>query len=112
MSVAQESDPIIVAFMTAPDADVAKRIGDTLVNEKLVACMNVVPGLRSLYRWKGQTCDDSEVLCLLKTRLSLFPAVRDRVVALHPYEVPELIALPVVASSESYAAWVQESTTR
>jgi periplasmic divalent cation tolerance protein len=111
MTVAQNSDPIIVAFMTAPDSDVAKRIGDTLVSEKLVACMNIVPGLRSVYRWKGKTCDDTEVLCLLKTRLSLFPALRDRVIALHPYEVPELVALPVAAASESYAAWVEESTT-
>lgn len=110
MSASENTDPIIVAFMTAPDGDVAKCIGDTLVSEKLVACVNIVPGVRSLYRWKGQTCDDNEVLCLLKTRLSLFPALRDRVVALHPYEVPELVALPVVAASDSYASWVHDST--
>ncbi len=111
MAAAQNPDSIIVAFMTAPDGETAKRIGDTLVGEKLAACMNIVPGLRSIYRWKGETCDEGEVLCLLKTRLSVFPALRERILALHPYEVPELIALPVVAASESYAEWVQDSTT-
>ena len=100
----------VVVFMTAPDADVAGRIASTLVDERLVACVNILPGLRSLYRWEGKLCDEGEVLCLMKTRLDLFPALRDRIAALHPYQVPEIIALPLAAGSAPYLDWVCQST--
>ena len=100
----------VVAFMTVPDADVAGRIASTLVDERLVACVNILPGLRSLYRWEGKLCDEGEVLCLMKTRLDLFPALRDRIAALHPYQVPEIIALPLAAGSAPYLDWVCQST--
>jgi periplasmic divalent cation tolerance protein len=100
----------VVAFVTAPDADVAGRIASTLVDERLVACVNILPGLRSIYRWEGKLCDDGEVLCLMKTRLDLFPALRDRIVALHPYQVPEIIALPLAAGSQPYLNWLRQST--
>jgi periplasmic divalent cation tolerance protein len=100
----------VVALMTAPDADVAGRIASTLVDERLVACVNILPGLRSLYRWEGKLCDEGEVLCLMKTRLDLFPALRDRIAALHPYQVPEIIALPLAAGSAPYLDWVCQST--
>jgi len=100
----------VVVLMTAPDADVAGRIASTLVDERLVACVNILPGLRSLYRWEGKLCDEGEVLCLMKTRLDLFPALRDRIAALHPYQVPEIIALPLAAGSAPYLDWVCQST--
>ena len=96
--------------MTAPDADVAGRIASTLVDERLVACVNILPGLRSLYRWEGKLCDEGEVLCLMKTRLDLFPALRDRIAALHPYQVPEIIAVPLAAGHAPYLAWLAKET--
>ena len=96
--------------MTAPDADVAGRIASTLVAEKLVACANILPGLRSIYRWEGKRCDEAEVLCLMKTRLDLFSTLRDRIAALHPYQVPEIIALPLAAGNAPYLDWIRQST--
>ena len=100
----------VVVFVTAPDADVASRIAGTLVAEKLVACVNILPGLRSIYRWEGKLCDEGEVMCLMKTRLDLFAALRDRIATLHPYLVPEIVALPLAAGSAPYLDWVSQST--
>ena len=100
----------VVVLMTAPDAEVAGRIANTLVDEKLVACVNILSGLRSIYRWENKLCDEIEVLCLMKTRLNLFPALRDRIATLHPYQVPEIIALPLAAGSVPYLEWVRLST--
>src|SRR5688572_17945925 len=86
----------VVVLVTMPDQDTAARVGRLLVEERLAACVNVIPGLRSIYEYGGKLCDDAEVLCLFKTRRSSYPALRDRVTALHPYEVPEVIALPLV----------------
>jgi periplasmic divalent cation tolerance protein len=80
------------------------------VTEKLVACVNILPGLRSIYMWEGKVCDEEEVLCVLKTRRELFSALRDRVTALHPYQVPEIIALPLVDGSAPYLAWLRDET--
>ena len=101
----------VVVLMTAPDADVAGRMAGILVDEGLVACMNILPGLRSIYRWEGKLCDEPEVLCLMKTRLDLFPALRDRIAALHPYQVPEIIALPLAAGSAPDLEWIRNLTT-
>jgi len=100
----------VVVLVTAPDSAVAGRIANALVDEKLVACVNIVPGLRSIYRWEGKLCDEAEVLCLMKTRLDLFPALRERIAALHPYQVPEIIALPLCAGSAPYLDWIRQST--
>jgi periplasmic divalent cation tolerance protein len=95
-----------VALMTAPSADAAAAIARALVGEGLAACVNIVPGVRSIYRWKDELCDDAEVLCVIKTRADRFEALRERVVALHPYEVPEIIALPLAAGHAPYLAWL------
>jgi len=100
----------VVVFMTAPDADGAGRMAGLLVDEGLVACVNILPGLRSIYKWQGKLCDEPEVLCLMKTRLDLFPALRERIAALHPYQVPEIIALPLAAGSAPYLEWVRSLT--
>jgi periplasmic divalent cation tolerance protein len=102
----------VLVLVTAPDADTAARIGRAVVEEKLAACVNVIPGLRSIYAWDGKLCDEAEVLCLLKTRRALYPALRDRVAALHPYEVPEIIALPLAEGNAPYLAWLAAGTTR
>jgi periplasmic divalent cation tolerance protein len=100
----------VVVFVTAPSAEVAASLAKALVTEKLVACVNIMPGLRSIYAWEGKVCDESEVLCVLKTRRALFAAVRERVVALHPYQVAEIIALPLVEGNAPYLAWLRNET--
>ena len=99
-------DEVQAVLVTAPDADVAARIARTLVGEGLAACGNIVPGIRSIYRWGGAIQDDVEVLLVLKTGRERVGALAARVKDLHPYELPEVIALPVVGGSEAYLAWV------
>ncbi len=98
---------LVVVYITAPDADVAAHIGRALVEEALAACCNLLPGVRSLYRWEGRLQDESEVLMIVKTRADRVEALTRRVVALHPYSVPEVIALPVLAGHAPYLAWVR-----
>jgi len=105
----QPSD-FVVVFVTTPSAEVAATLAKTLVTEKLVACVNILPGLRSIYAWQDKVCDEEEVLCVLKTRRTLFAAVREHVSALHPYQVPEIIALPLVDGSAPYLAWLRDET--
>lgn len=96
--------------ITAPDADKAAEIARALVGEGLCACVNIVPGVRSIYRWQGKLCDEAEVLCLVKTRPALLDRVRARVLELHPYEVPEILAFAVKDGSPTYLAWLREVT--
>lgn len=97
-------------WITCGTADEAERIGRTLVEERLAACANVQPALTSVYRWEGAIHRDAEAGLLLKTRAELFAALEARVRALHAYEVPCIVAWPIVAASEPYAAWVREQT--
>lgn len=106
----QATDDFVVVFITVPNQDIATSMARTLVEEKLVACVNIVPGIRSIYAWQGKICDDAELLCILKTRRGLFPELRARVVALHPYDVPEVIAVPIAAGHEPYLAWLRGET--
>jgi periplasmic divalent cation tolerance protein len=103
------SEPLHVVLVTTPDAEVGARIGRTLVEEGLAACANLVPGVRSIYRWEGAVHDDAEVLLILKTRAALSGALAARVRALHPYQVPEVVALPVAGGSEPYLDWVRRA---
>ncbi len=96
----------LVVLVTTPSPERAAEIARALVEERLAACGNVVPGLRSIYRWEGKVQDEEEALLLLKTTRARFEALRDRVLALHPYEVPEVIAVPVEAGHAPYLAWV------
>jgi periplasmic divalent cation tolerance protein len=96
----------VVVFVTMPDGDTAARVGRVLVEERLAACVNVIPGLRSIYEYGGKVCDDAEVLCLFKTRRDVYPALRDRLTGLHPYEVPEIIAVPLAEGNAPYLAWL------
>ena len=100
----------IVVLVTAPSADAAAGIARAVVEERLAACGNVLPGVRSIYRWEGKLQDEPEVLLVLKTQRRHFPALRERILALHPYEVPEVIALPVEAGSAAYLDWIAKST--
>ena len=97
---------VIVVFSTFPSEDKAADIARTLVSEGLAACANLVPPVRSIYRWQGQLCDERETLAIMKTTRERFEALRERLVALHPYEVPEVIAVPVEGGHAPYLAWV------
>jgi periplasmic divalent cation tolerance protein len=96
----------VVVLVTAPTADKAAELARTLVEEQLAACGNVLPGLRSIYRWEGKVHDEPEALLILKTRAPLFEALRARVVALHPYQVPEVLRLDVAAGHPPYLEWI------
>jgi periplasmic divalent cation tolerance protein len=100
----------LVVLVTAPTPERAAEIARALVEERLAACGNVVPGIRSIYRWEGEVHEDAEALLVLKTTRARFDALRDRVLALHPYEVPEVIALPVETGSAAYLAWLVGET--
>ena len=98
---------VLTVFMTAPDSDEAERIASTLVEERLAACANVVRDVVSVYRWEGELQRDAEVLVILKTTADGVEALKSRAMALHPYDVPEFLALPVVEGHEPYLRWVR-----
>jgi periplasmic divalent cation tolerance protein len=100
----------VVILVTCPSQEVGEKIGNALVQERLAACVNVIPGLTSIYRWEGKICRDAETLLVIKTRRMRLPALIRRVKGLHPYSVPEVIALPLVGGSASYLSWVRDST--
>lgn len=99
----------VVALTTLPSPEKAAELARRLVEEGLVACVNVVPGIRSIYRWKGEICDEPEAICVMKTRRERVPALKGRLVSLHPYEVPELVVLDVADGHVPYLQWVAES---
>ncbi len=103
-------DDLIVVLSNTESAESAARMARELVGRKLVACVNVVPGVRSFYRWKGEIAEDDEHLMVIKTRRSLFEQVRICMRELHPYELPEIIALPLQEGDPGYLAWVHECT--
>jgi periplasmic divalent cation tolerance protein len=96
----------IVVFSTASSAEEAERIARGLLNEHLAACVNVVPGLRSYYRWQGKIEDSAEFLLVIKSSRPHFEALRTLLESLHSYEVPEVVALPVVDGARNYLSWM------
>jgi periplasmic divalent cation tolerance protein len=103
------SDPLVV-LSTVARAEDAERIGRALVERGLAACVNVVPGLVSIYRWKGAVEREEERLLLIKTRGETFPALREALVSLHPYEVPEVLALPISGGHAPYLEWLDANS--
>ncbi|HEB76079.1 MAG TPA: divalent-cation tolerance protein CutA [Nitrospirae bacterium] len=95
-----------VVFVTAPDEEEAARIARIVVEERLAACVNIVKGIRSVYRWKGKVEDEHEVLLVVKTGRHLFDALEKRVKELHSYSVPEVISIPITEGSAEYLEWL------
>jgi periplasmic divalent cation tolerance protein len=100
------TDKIIVLTTCAAKAD-AERLSRALVAERLAACVSVVPRVESYYHWKGEIESSEEFMLIIKTSRDLFPAICAEMEKLHPYEVPELLALPIVAGAENYLSWFQ-----
>ncbi|HEY8010495.1 MAG TPA: divalent-cation tolerance protein CutA [Rudaea sp.] len=101
---------VLIVLCTCPDDTVGERIATALVEERLAACVNRLPGVASTYRWQGKVCRDSEQLLLIKTTCERFDALRERIVELHPYELPEVIALDITTGLDRYLAWVVAET--
>ena len=101
----------MVALSTVSTAADAERIATALVERGLAACVNVVPGVVSIYRWKGEIQRDEELLLVIKTRTERFEELRELLVSLHPYEVPELIGFEIAAGHAPYLAWLDESVS-
>ena len=99
----------LVCLCTCPDEAVAGRIARALVEERLAACVNVVPGLRSVYRWRDAVEDAREVLLLAKTTRDALPALQARLLALHPYELPELLAVEAAGGLPAYLGWIADN---
>jgi periplasmic divalent cation tolerance protein len=103
------SDEVLIAMSTFPSPGQAADAARALVEEKLAACVNLVPSVRSIYSWKGTISDDTETLAIIKTTRAQLFALTARLVALHPYEVPELVALPISGGHAPYLAWIGDT---
>lgn len=100
--------PLMIILCTFPDAESARQIGTHLVEKQLAACVNLIPGVESIYQWQGKTECGAEILALFKTTAAAYPAFAAELARLHPYEVPEIIALRPETVAESYSRWVTE----
>jgi periplasmic divalent cation tolerance protein len=105
------SEPIVV-FVTCGSEEEALKIANTLVEEHLAACANLVSPIRSIYRWEGKIWDEKECLLIIKTQKQRFEELEKKVKSLHSYSVPEIISLPIVEGSSSYLNWVVEMTKK
>jgi len=100
------ADQILLAISTFPDAETANRIAQTLVEEKLAACANLIPAVHSIYRWKEKIEAASEVMVFFKTTQDRLEAFDEKLRSLHPYEVPELLSVKIDGGSRDYLRWV------
>lgn len=100
----------IVVLSTAGSGEEARRIALHLVEKRVAACVNITPGVRSIYRWKGIVEESAEVMLLIKTRRALLRALEIELRAVHSYEVPEIVALPIVDGLEQYIEWIDAET--
>lgn len=98
---------VVTVLMTAPGTESAEAVTRALVEERLVACGNIIPGAVSVYRWKGEVQRDEEVVVILKTTCDRLPRALERAAELHPYDVPELLAQEVAEGAPAYLAWVR-----
>jgi len=99
----------LVVLVTAPSEAMALELGRRLVDDRLAACVSVMPGVTSIFMWEGKREEASEALLVIKTRAERYPALQQRVLELHPYSVPEVLALAVEAGAPAYLRWVQDS---
>ncbi|HTD28629.1 MAG TPA: divalent-cation tolerance protein CutA [Xanthomonadaceae bacterium] len=103
---------ILLVLCTCPDADGAQALAASLVEQRLAACVNVLPNVRSIYRWEGKLDHAQELLLLIKTTADRFDDLKEHIVSMHPYAVPEILGLDVVAGLAPYLDWVAAETSR
>lgn len=106
------NEAVCVVYVTAPSKEVAEHLAGGLVEHQLAACVNIVPGLTSVYRWEGKISKDEEVLLMIKTRHALLKRVTEWVQDAHPYDVPECISVPITGGSHAYMQWLLDSTVQ
>src|SRR5215813_15364143 len=106
------ADTILLALSTFPDAEIARRISNQLVSERFAACVNILPSVESIYRWKGKIESANEILVLFKISEDRQPALQDKLRSLHPYDVPEIIFVPVTSGLPEYLRWVAANCVR
>ena len=111
MSEPSAPEQVLIVFCTFPNAAIAATVAETLVREGHAACVNVIPGVRSIYMWQGKLCDDTEYLATIKTTDTAFHQLRSRLVELHPYDVPEVLGVPATRGHEPYLQWVRDAAT-
>lgn len=104
-----DANDTLVCLCACPDPATAERIARALVDERLAACVNLLPGVRSVYRWRGAVEEANEVLLLAKTMRDALPALQARLVALHPYELPELLAVEAAGGLPAYLGWIADN---
>ena len=100
----------VVILITASSIDEARKIGNTLMEERLIACVNIIPQVESIFYWQEKVCNEKEALMIIKTRKSLIADIIKKVKSIHSYSVPEIIALPIISGSEDYLKWVGDVT--
>ena len=105
------SNPVLIAYVTCPDREIAGQIARDLVEKYHAACVNIVPNLVSVYRWNNKIETDDEVLLMIKTTEQAFAGLRNIVLAEHPDELPEIIAVPVTHGLPGYLSWVEQETS-
>jgi periplasmic divalent cation tolerance protein len=103
-------EDFIIILVTTSSEEEAKKIAFSLVEKRIAACVNIINDIESIYRWKGKILDEREVLILIKTRKRLYKSVEGEVRKLHSYEVPEIIALPIISGSKDYLYWIDSET--
>ena len=100
-----------IVLSTCPDSTTAEQIARALVEEKLAACINILPRIQSIYRWKGQVETASEILMVIKSETHAFALICDKIKSLHPYELPEIVAVPIADGSPEYLSWLTNPDT-
>ncbi|BCV67959.1 divalent-cation tolerance protein CutA [Shewanella carassii] len=105
-----KSQQVLLVFCSCPDTDSAKSLAATLVRESLVACAQVSQNVDSFYVWQGELCQEAEVSLQLKCLASAYPKLEQRILELHPYEVPEIIAVPISHGLPAYLDWIKDNT--
>jgi len=103
------STDLQIVLCTVPDQETAEMIASALVSERLAACVNILPGVTSLYRWQGSVEQSEELLLIVKTRQAVWPMLEAQIQALHPYELPEIIAVPIKTGEAEYIQWLENS---
>ena len=106
------AEPVVLVYGTCPDMGCAAQIANVLIDARLAACVNMIPGMVSVYRWQGEVARDDEVVIIVKTRQDLAESVVGKIKSNHPYDTPSVMVLPVTAGNPDFFSWVAEETNR